>query len=108
MKTRLSLLSLVVGLVAVVGSVGIIRATRSEAATGSISGQAFILNGTILGLLQANLGQVTLPADGSDVDGGATLGVSTGFTSGAASLTASLTSGAGTTHCEGDPGGPGE
>lgn len=95
--------------VAVAG--GLLLTTRSEAATGNISGQAFILNGNVLGVAQVNIGRVELPPSGAAVDGGVAslaVGPSIGVGGGQATLDADLTSGTGTTHCEGDPGGPGE
>lgn len=98
-----------IGLLVLVASVGLIKASSSEAATGSISGQAFILNGSVLGLVQANIGRVTLPASGADADATVVaLGVGPAVGVGVGSVSAALTSGTGVTHCEGDPGGSGE
>ncbi|MEZ4553332.1 MAG: hypothetical protein R3B59_05425 [Dehalococcoidia bacterium] len=99
-----------VAMVMVAVASGLLLTTRSEAATGTISGQAFILNGDVLGVAQVNIGRVQLPPTGAAVDGGVaslavgpSIGVGTDVT-----LDADLTSGTGTTHCEGDPGGLGE
>lgn len=109
MRSTYTAVSAVVLLVLAV-SAGLLVSTRTEAATGNISGQALILNGTVLGIAQANVGRVILPPSGADVDGGvASLAVGPSVAVGAvATLDGDLTSGIGTTHCEGDPGGPGQ